>query len=235
MSHKIIVLSGAASDVLYALFTRGALMSGDLPSKSGASELRAAGLAETRTIAAKRKAEEHFTFLTAEGQKFAIQYLAETDFGRENDLRSSQSVHTGSLADCRKRYGEGSPMPFGGFPMPKRKLLISIVGLHEWKDGTLSGAEVEVGIWQNNKRIHCEVFSGKATQPFSREVEVYASLDEVVAVHNRPDLKELKVSAEFTDATSNKDSAESLTKIISEQIRQRLKREMQPGGLLHKR
>lgn len=81
MSQKIIVLSGAASDVLYALFTRGALASGDLPSKSGASELRDAGLAETRSVAAKRKDNEQLTFLTAEGQKFAIQHLVETDFG----------------------------------------------------------------------------------------------------------------------------------------------------------
>gem|GEM_PF-5654636 len=119
--------------------------------------------------------------------------------------------------------------------MPKRKVRINISGLHELKDGNLSGAEVEVGIWQKNKRIHCEVFSGKATQPFTREVEVLASLGEIVVVHNRPDLKELKVSAEFTDVTSNKDSAESLHKIISEQVRQRLNKELQPGGLLHKR
>ncbi|ELY4215900.1 hypothetical protein SMY84_001791 [Cronobacter turicensis] len=84
MSQKNIVLSGAASDVLYALFTRGALASGDLPSKSGASELRENGLAETRSVAAKRQTDEHFTFLTAEGQKFAIQHLVETDFGRKN-------------------------------------------------------------------------------------------------------------------------------------------------------
>ncbi len=35
MSNKIITLSGAANEVLYALFFRGALLSGDLPSKSG--------------------------------------------------------------------------------------------------------------------------------------------------------------------------------------------------------
>ena len=40
-------------------------------------------MAETRSVAAKRKDDDHFTFLTAEGQKFAIQYLVETDFGRK--------------------------------------------------------------------------------------------------------------------------------------------------------
>lgn len=41
MSNKMITLSGAATDVLYALFFRGALQSGGLPSKSGSAELRA--------------------------------------------------------------------------------------------------------------------------------------------------------------------------------------------------
>jgi hypothetical protein len=40
MGQKIITLSGVATDVLYALFFRGALQSGDLPAKSGANELR---------------------------------------------------------------------------------------------------------------------------------------------------------------------------------------------------
>lgn len=98
MSQKIIVLSGAASDVLYALFTRGALASGELPSKSGASELREAGLAETRSVAAKRQVEEHFTFLTAEGQKFAIQHLVETDFGLKSIVINLDiSVHADPL------------------------------------------------------------------------------------------------------------------------------------------
>lgn len=52
MSDTANELSGAAEDVLHALFFRGALESGDLPSKSGAAELRAAGLAETRTLRA---------------------------------------------------------------------------------------------------------------------------------------------------------------------------------------
>ncbi|WP_312838446.1 hypothetical protein [Pantoea piersonii] len=140
-----------------------------------------------------------------------------------------------TLADCKKRFGDSEPMPFGGFPMPKRKVRIIISGLHEWKDGIVSGAEVEVGIWQNNKRIHCEVFSGKATRPFTREVELNASFDEIVAVHNRPDLKELQVSAEFTDITSTEESGNRLAKTINEEIRQRLNKELQPGGLLYKR
>lgn len=139
------------------------------------------------------------------------------------------------LAGCKKRFGESSPMPFGGFPMPKRKVRINISGLHEWKEGILSGAEVEVGIWQNNKRIHCEVLAGKASAPFGREIELHASFDDIVAVHNRPDLKELKVSAEFVDVKSSKETAGSLKQLISEQIRQRLNKELQPGGLLYKR
>lgn len=81
MGQKIITLSGAATDVLYALFFRGALQSGDLPAKSGAAELRELGFAETRHTATEYQKENYFTFLTAEGQAFAIEHLVNTRFG----------------------------------------------------------------------------------------------------------------------------------------------------------
>lgn len=141
-----------------------------------------------------------------------------------------------TLADCKKRFGDSEPIPFGGFPMPKRKVRINIAGLQQWKNGIVSGAEVRVDIIQNGKCIHSEVFSGKATQPFTREVEINASFDDIVAVHNRPDLNELKVSAEFAGVTCNEESAaKRLTNIMSEHIRKVLIKETQPGGLLHKR
>ena len=83
MSNKIFTLSGAATDVIYALFYRGALLSGDLPSKSGAAELRELGFAETRHTATEYQKENHFTFLTSEGQKFAVEHLVNTRFGKE--------------------------------------------------------------------------------------------------------------------------------------------------------
>ncbi|MES0330046.1 Fur-regulated protein [Citrobacter sedlakii] len=83
MSEKIITLSGAATDVLYALFFRGALLSGDLPSKSGTAELRELGFAETRHTATEYQKENHFTFLTSEGQKFAVEHLVNTRFGKQ--------------------------------------------------------------------------------------------------------------------------------------------------------
>ncbi|MEP8595280.1 Fur-regulated protein [Citrobacter freundii] len=83
MSNKIIMLSGAANEVLYALFFRGALLSGDLPSKSGAAELRELGFAETRHTATECQKENHFTFLTSEGQKFAVEHLVNTRFGEQ--------------------------------------------------------------------------------------------------------------------------------------------------------
>ncbi|MGM8406418.1 phage tail tip fiber protein [Enterobacter hormaechei subsp. steigerwaltii] len=81
MGQKITILSGAATDVLYALFFRGALQSGELPSKSGAAQLRELGLAETRLTATAYGKVNHFTFLTAEGQEFAIKHLVNTRFG----------------------------------------------------------------------------------------------------------------------------------------------------------
>ncbi|WP_259349671.1 hypothetical protein [Enterobacter sp. RHBSTW-00175] len=81
MAEKIISLSGRATDVLYALFFRGALHSGNLPSKSGAAELRELGLAESRHTATEYLKTSHFTFLTAQGQEFAIENLVKTRFG----------------------------------------------------------------------------------------------------------------------------------------------------------
>ncbi|EOJ9644498.1 DUF1983 domain-containing protein [Enterobacter hormaechei] len=81
MAEKIINLTGRATDVLYALFFRGALQSGELPSKSGAAQLRELGLAETRHTATAYGKVNHFTFLTAEGQEFAIKHLVNTRFG----------------------------------------------------------------------------------------------------------------------------------------------------------
>lgn len=80
-NEKLASLSDAAAGVLYSLFFRGALQSGDISSKAGANELREAGLAITQHTATLFGGDDHFTFLTAEGQKFAIQYLAETRFG----------------------------------------------------------------------------------------------------------------------------------------------------------
>ncbi|EFC9687957.1 DUF1983 domain-containing protein [Escherichia coli] len=81
MPEKNIKLSDRATDVLYALFFRGALQSGNLPSKSGVTQLRDLGLAETRHTATPYQGENYFTFLTAEGQKFAIENLVKTRFG----------------------------------------------------------------------------------------------------------------------------------------------------------
>ena len=89
MSNKIITLSGAANEVLYALFFRGALLSGDLPSKSGTAELRELGFAETRYTATEYQKENHFTFLTSEGQKFAVEHLVNTRFGEQQYCASA--------------------------------------------------------------------------------------------------------------------------------------------------
>ena len=81
MSNKKVELSGAAADVMHALFFRGALPDGWLPSKSGASELRDLGFAETRHTATKFKEDDYFTFLTPSGAEYARQFLVETRFG----------------------------------------------------------------------------------------------------------------------------------------------------------
>ena len=107
MGQKIITLSGAATDVLYSLFFRGALQSGDLPAKSGAAELRELGFAETRHTATEYQKENYFTFLTAEGQEFAIKHLADTRFGKPVDKQycSAITIQTAIAAKAASTAG----------------------------------------------------------------------------------------------------------------------------------
>lgn len=75
-------LSGAAGDVLHALFFRGALVDGDLPSKAGAAELRELGYVMTQDTVTPFAGENHYNFLTPAGQEFAISYLVDSKFGK---------------------------------------------------------------------------------------------------------------------------------------------------------
>ncbi|BBE78458.1 MULTISPECIES: hypothetical protein [Phytobacter] len=80
-------LSGAAGDVLHALFFRGALVDGDLPSKAGANELRELGYVMTQDTVTPFDGENHYNFLTPTGQEFAISYLVESRFGKKADFQ----------------------------------------------------------------------------------------------------------------------------------------------------
>lgn len=75
-------LSGAAGDVLHALFFRGALVDGDLPSKAGAAELRELGYMKTQDTVTQFAGENYYNFLTPAGQEFAISYLVDSKFGK---------------------------------------------------------------------------------------------------------------------------------------------------------
>lgn len=113
MGQKIITLSGAAKDVLYALFFRGALQSGDLPAKSGAAELRKLGFAETRHTATEYQKENYFTFLTAEGQEFAIKHLVNTRFGVPAGVYIGIPVD--ESGDETRNYGSVEGLEWGWF------------------------------------------------------------------------------------------------------------------------
>lgn len=79
-------LTDAAVDVLYALFFRGALVDGDLPSKSGAAELRELGYVMTQDTATAFGGDNHYSFLTPAGQEFAISYLVDSHFGKQRPM-----------------------------------------------------------------------------------------------------------------------------------------------------
>lgn len=80
-------LSGATGDVLHALFFRGALVDGDLPSKAGTDELRELGYVMTQHTVTPFAGENHYNFLTPAGQEFAISYLVKSRFGKKEDFQ----------------------------------------------------------------------------------------------------------------------------------------------------
>lgn len=133
MGQKIITLSGAATDVLYALFFRGALQSGDLPAKSGAAELRELGFAETRHTATEYQKENYFTFLTTEGQAFAIEHLVNTRFGVKQycgaitigvELDTSDAQKVLDELDDKIRNSDAFKVLNGGWSFEKNGTLI---------------------------------------------------------------------------------------------------------------
>lgn len=146
-------------------------------------------------------------------------------------------------------------LPFGYSPDSLKNINITIYGLEQWKDGIVSGAEVRIDILQKGKCIHSEVFSGKASAPFTRTVSISASLDDLVVVHNRPDLPTLKVSAEFSDAVlvergqvfikqafikdgiadAESKLSEKMRKLIDDAVSEGIRNSLRPGGLLHGR
>lgn len=73
-------LSDAAHDTMHKLFVFGLQSDGDLPSKSGAAELRDLGLAETAHTKVTTTDGDYFTYLTPAGQEEAIKH-----FGRKED------------------------------------------------------------------------------------------------------------------------------------------------------
>jgi len=79
MSNTL-TFSGAAYDTLHKLFVFGLQPDGDLPSKSGAAELRELGLAETAHTKVTTNKGNYFTYLTPAGQEEAIKH-----FGRKED------------------------------------------------------------------------------------------------------------------------------------------------------
>ena len=90
-------LSGAAGDVLHALFFRGALVDGDLPSKAGATELRELGYVMTQDTVMPFGGEHHFNFLTPAGQEFAISYLVVSKFGKRPPRSARELVIKASI------------------------------------------------------------------------------------------------------------------------------------------
>ncbi|MGV3692389.1 Fur-regulated protein [Citrobacter freundii] len=185
MSNKIITLSGAAADVLYSLFFRGALLSGDLPSKSGTDELREMGFAETRYTATEYQKENHFTFLTSEGQKFAVEHLVNTRFGKQQyyasmmlavDIDTSAAQKVIDELDQRIRDTVSFELIRNGVPFIKDATIAS---------GAIQEAAIETpqpatNIYNINLGIRRDESMQNKVTVSTNEISIHANIEEVL-------------------------------------------------------
>ncbi|MDI7502386.1 hypothetical protein [Cronobacter dublinensis] len=218
MGHKIVTLTGAATDVLYALFFNGALQSGDLPSKSGAAELRELGFAETRHTATQFQKENYFTFLTAEGQDFAIRNLVNTRYcepaggyiGNSVDaLDEIADALDTALARHYEQFGKAEPEKTSVFLLSERWVAI---------EGSYSPEEM------------CDAVKYIKRSRLAKEMEKSMKESSPFAV--------VGGQVFFNDAFINDASKTTINiwpemeKAISDAVSAQLKKNLQPGGML---
>ena len=218
MSNKIITLSGAATDVLYALFFRGALLSGDLPSKSGAAELRELGFAETRHTATEYQKENYFTFMTAEGQAFAIEHLVNTRFGAKQyrsainigvELDTSDAQKALDELDDKIRNSDAFNALNGGWSFEKSGVLIVNNGQVFVNDAMMDGASIEKA-----KIGNALASEGKVSTPYVMKIGIERGTDANVEAILNNALKNAAQSAAHDGARRAAEDLKSKTKDI---------------------
>ncbi|MCI1898186.1 MAG: DUF1983 domain-containing protein [Enterobacter sp.] len=227
MGQKIITLSGAATDVLYALFFRGALQSGDLPAKSGAAELRELGFAETRHTATEYQKENYFTFLTAEGQEFAIKHLVNMRFGvpAGGYIGSPVDKPGGYIRCCCPIEGIG----WGWFVDKSGQAYIhkALIG-----DGVLSTSyNVKLNVADKGKKhaasMTVAVEGDQSKVVFKADRFAVVQNAESVIRNAIENVRQSRVFEQLLEA-SQAQQAEALTAAVKDEI----VRQCQPGGLL---
>lgn len=240
MAERITTLSGAATDVLYALFFRGALASGDLPSKSGAAELREIGFAETRHTATEYQQENYFTFLTVEGQTFAIQHLANTSLGEDNDKKeypcpivigvevdTSEAQKALDELDERIRNSEALKMLNGNGLFIENTFIA---------DGEIQNAKISNAI--EPSRPVTNIWNINVGKLCSSDVDTDGSKH--LVEENEKSLAKLAESVQrnidgiMQNALANHEEAERLNDIVRDIVRDVIRKESRPGGLLHR-
>ncbi|EFB3571242.1 Fur-regulated protein [Escherichia coli] len=236
MSQKIITLSGAATDVLYALFFRGALQSGDLPSKSGVAELRELGFAETRHTATEYQKENYFTFLTAEGQAFAIEHLVNTRFGVKQycsaitigvELDATDAQKIIDELDEKIRNSEAFKALKDGWSHDKNGTMIINHGQvfirdAMIQDGSITNAEIGSALTSNN---------GSVSTTYEMKIGIERGTDENVEGILKNALKNAAKSAAKDVAKKVADDQKAMDCLTSF-IRKTIRNECRPGGAI---
>ncbi|HAT2203353.1 TPA: hypothetical protein I8271_003742 [Kluyvera intermedia] len=211
-------LSGAAGDVLHALFFRGALVDGDLPSKAGTAELRELGYVMTQDTVTPFGGEHHFNFLTPSGQAFAISYLADSRFGKQSPMKikDGQVFINDAFISCT----------------------IAATTVKPWEqtvEDRLNELSANLQSLSGRDAIQAIVgryLTGEMTE-YSEEM-----IDELMALHavsiqspgNELDEWRQEVQCRFDQQSA---SLASLSASISEVVKATIEKELQPGGLLY--
>ncbi|MHB9321575.1 hypothetical protein ACP3TG_21135 [Phytobacter diazotrophicus] len=183
-------LSGAAGDVLHALFFRGALVDGDLPSKSGVAELRELGYVMTKDTATAFGGDNHYNFLTPAGQEFAISYLVDSRFGKK--------------------------------PCTVRELVIKTS-----VDASELQSTIDVVLESIRKSDVFKILSG---QTFINNAPISGGI--MSAPDSNLETWRHEVQCRFDQQSA---SIASLQVSIGEMVKDAIRRELQPGGLLYAR
>jgi len=214
-------LSGSAGDVLHALFFRGALVDGDLPSKAGAAELRELGYVKKQHTVTPFCGEHHFNFLTPAGQEFAISYLVNSKFGKQpprsvRELVIKTSIDTSELQSTIDEVLDS---------IRKSDVFKVLSGQTFINDAVIKDGSIHAE-W------HLNIPTGDEQQSVvfkADRFKIQANVDAIVEAMKATRGRQEAMMADLASAQA------AITEIINQAVNDAIANALKPGGLLYAR